>query len=1158
MTLEQYLPDTIRKRYSLKLFGVSLLIVLLIAAFAIFISVQVSDRVTEEQLDSLEANAGLEAETLGQWIEGEQEAVRLLSTHQGLTAPEEETTPEAGLDDADAIRETLAAELAELPNEAARLSLVERTPEQHSIGADETVLVSTDPTVENEPLEETNIDWRPDIGYNFEDENDVILSWVYLDGDDPSVAIASPTPDGERAVIAEYRTNVRAEEFTSVLDGTDTLVLGGFTAFVLFDENKSNVMTRYKGDRENTTIGSLILDSDPFEELNGSVLTDDAVKGYHSVPGDDVDWVVVKEAPHSSALALTDDVQSDLAALLAMIFLGFVLVGVVAHRGPIRSLQQLAGQADAISNGDLSVEIEDEGRIDEIGDVRSAFRETKEYIETITKQSEALSRQEFEADVLEKEVPGRVGESIAKMQTDLERFIEELERERERYTTLVEQSSDGVILVQNGVCEFANDRFVEIMGYDREALAETSFIEFVVPEDRDLVRERYRQRLQGGSPPNQYEIGLETREGERRTVELSIARIEHDGEPAALANVRDVTERTRLERTYRELFENVADGLVIHDPDTGEILDVNDRFCEMNGYESSELVGDSLETIIPPAEEYSVEAAQEMIHLAREEGPQLFEWRNQHRSGDTYPVEVHLRAARIQGEERILASVREITERKRRERAVTELQNATERIQTAERPEQVARIAVETASEALDLPLAMCWLHDDGERRLEPAAATDAVEESGLVSGLSSDRYEYEVFERGEVTSYTPSVHAEENPLQAGLLLPLGRHGLLAAGQHDEITTDDVVLDIAQALAKHTTTALDRIQREQEVRESEQRFRLIAERIDEVIYLAELDFSELLYVNPAYEEIWGRPVDELYDDAAAFLDGIDSRDRDTVVSAFETMLSDMERGEHEDSYTFEFRVRTPDNEVNWVNATGYAVELASGERRFVGLVDDITERKRREQRLQVFNRVLRHNLRNQLDVIKGNAEVVNDRSSDRYARQIMASADRLTGISNRARTIDRILSREPRISTVAVADLIEGTLEGVDIDRTDIEVRTDLPASASIDTDEWVLEAVLESTVENALTYAESVVDVTVDRDADSCTIVVSDDGPGIPSDELETLDAGTETNLQHSRGLGLWQMKWGVDKLNGTLSFETDDGTTVRIAIPDRAESSD
>jgi len=71
---------------------------------------------------------------------------------------------------------------------------------------------------------------------------------------------------------------------------------------------------------------------------------------------------------------------------------------------------------------------------------------------------------------------------------------------------------------------------------------------------------------------------------------------------------------------------------------------------------------------------------------------------------------------------------------------------------------------------------------------------------------------------------------------------------------------------------------------------------------------------------------------------------------------------------------------------------------------------------------------------------------------------------------------------------------------------------------------------------------------VSVIDHSERCTVVVENDGPGIPADELVALDDGTETNLQHGRGLlGLWQMKWDVDKLNGNLSFETADATAVR-----------
>ena len=80
----QYLPEGFRSRYALKLLAVSLLIVAVIVAGGTVIAYQVSDRVTEEQLQSIEANAELEAESLARWFEGEQESIRLLSAHNGV------------------------------------------------------------------------------------------------------------------------------------------------------------------------------------------------------------------------------------------------------------------------------------------------------------------------------------------------------------------------------------------------------------------------------------------------------------------------------------------------------------------------------------------------------------------------------------------------------------------------------------------------------------------------------------------------------------------------------------------------------------------------------------------------------------------------------------------------------------------------------------------------------------------------------------------------------------------------------------------------------------------------------------------------------------------------------------------------------------------
>ena len=416
MSLESYLPDPVRSRYALKLLGVSLLIVLLITALTTVTVFQVSDRVRDNQLRSVETNAELEARALGQWIDGKQQVVRTLSNHEGLTPVADDRT-----------QATLTTELDALSPETASLSVVERSPHTHSNGTTETVVASTDTRFVGRPLSVTDVNWKPTVGFNFEDTDDVILSLVYTDGDDTFVALASPMPDGEHVLVAEYQTSVRAERFTSAINGTDTLVLGGYTAYVLFDENESDGITPYEGDRANTTIGRTILQSDPTTDIHGAVLTDTEVKGYYSVPGEKVDWVVVKEVPRSKALAVTTRVQRDLWIVVGIVLAGFLLIGAVIQLGPIRSIKRLSRQGNAIAEGDLDVDIDRGDRSDEVGEVQSAFDNIRAYVETITEQAEALSRQAFDEDVLDADVPGRVGESVATMHRDLQQFITRLD-----------------------------------------------------------------------------------------------------------------------------------------------------------------------------------------------------------------------------------------------------------------------------------------------------------------------------------------------------------------------------------------------------------------------------------------------------------------------------------------------------------------------------------------------------------------------------------------------------------------------------------------------------------------------------------------------------------------------------------------------------------
>jgi len=211
---------------------------------------------------------------------------------------------------------------------------------------------------------------------------------------------------------------------------------------------------------------------------------------------------------------------------------------------------------------------------------------------------------------------------------------------------------------------------------------------------------------------------------------------------------------------------------------------------------------------------------------------------------------------------------------------------------------------------------------------------------------------------------------------------------------------------------------------------------------------------------------------------------------------------------------------------------------------------DVSEREIRKQRLEVLNRVLRHNLRNQVDVIKSNAEAVTSESEEAYIDSIFESADELARLSTKARSTDQLMSRPVREST---GDLVTMFHDIVNRD-TDVSVTLETPDSARLVTDWAALETALESAIENAIQYADSSVTISVGDHPDGYTITVTDDGPGIPESEIESIDTGSETPLQHGTGLGLWQLKWGLAKLNGELAIDTADGTTVRMTVPDRS----
>jgi PAS domain S-box-containing protein len=182
------------------------------------------------------------------------------------------------------------------------------------------------------------------------------------------------------------------------------------------------------------------------------------------------------------------------------------------------------------------------------------------------------------------------------------------------------------------------------------------------------------------------------------------------------------------------------------------------------------------------------------------------------------------------------------------------------------------------------------------------------------------------------------------------------------------------------------------------LRDSEERFRQVAENIREVFWMSDLEKNCMIYVSPGYQQIWGRTCESLYQSPRSWLEALHPLDRERILSA---ALTKQASGD----YNEEYRIVRPDGSIRWIHDRAFPVRDPNGKiYRITGIAEDITERKEAQAAL----RKAYDNMETILAGLPGAILIVDEEQRVRYTNPV---ADQQFGAGQQLleRTIDRVL-----------------------------------------------------------------------------------------------------------------------------------------------------
>ncbi len=529
--------------------------------------------------------------------------------------------------------------------------------------------------------------------------------------------------------------------------------------------------------------------------------------------------------------------------------------------------------------------------------------------------------------------------------TERKRAEEALQDSEEKYRTLVENAAEAIVIVQDGMMKFVNRMASEIIGYSKQELLSMSFIEFIHQDDRAMVGERYLRRLKGDVSIPKYAFRSMHKDGSFKWVEINAVLVTWEGKPATLNFLADITERKQAEETLRDsreelyrLLNSITEGAYGVDTN-GNCTFVNRAFLQILGYQNDhEVLGKHIHELIHhshydgspyPSSEcrmYRVHQANQPINVTDE----VF-WR---KNGVAIPVEYWSRPIVKDGV--VIGSIAtfiDITERKRAQEAL-EAERGLMRTLIDNLPDNV--FIKDTRGGII--------LDNLAHRRLLGRRELDDVvgkSDRDFFAPALADQYMDD--ERRIVESGQPLINYEEPTVDQE-----GR-------PHWYLTTKVPVRDRhgnITALVGINRDITERKRAEEDLKESENKYRLLAENAQDVIFVLDMNLK-YTYVSPSVKILRGYEPEEVLKQTSFEI--LTPSSRDLAMRTLSEIM-ELEKSERRDisiSRTLELEMGRKDGSTVWTEVR-FSFIRDENQRPvgILGVTRDITQRKGEIERVR--------------------------------------------------------------------------------------------------------------------------------------------------------------------------------------------------------------